>query len=131
MSKLFISIPMRGYTPDEIHAEMDWMKDIFDEDIDGDFELIDTVFTDLPPDGIIRDDTWYLGKSIKAMSEADVVLFHPAWREARGCIIEHAICALYGIPYIELTKSPEATKEDETEKETDLNEDSQEKLTLV
>ena len=122
---------MRGYTVDEIHEEMDWMKDIFDEDIDGDFELIDSAFTELPPNEVIRDSTWYLGKSIKAMSEADVVLFHPNWREARGCIIEHAICALYEIPYVELSHAPEVAEADETKKEADLDADSQEKLTLV
>lgn len=131
MPKLFISLPMRGYTPEEIHEEMDWMKEIFDQSMDEDFELIDSVFMEIPPNEVIRDNTWYLGKSIKAMSEADVVLFHPNWREARGCLIEHSICALYEIPYVELSHAPEVAEADETKKEADLDADSQEKLTLV
>lgn len=131
MSKLFISLPMRGYTPDQIRAEMDWMKEIFDDNMNDEFEMIDSIFTELPPNEVIRDSTWYLGKSIAAMAEADVVLFHPNWREARGCLIEHMICALYEIPYIELAHGPEVAEDIETEKETDLNAGSQEKLTLV
>ena len=134
MPKIFMSLPMRGYTDEEIYEEMQWMKEIFDRDIEGDYELIDSVFEDVPPDGVIRDSNWYLGKSIAAMSEADIVLFHPNWREARGCLIEHMICALYEIPYIELAKAPEEIEADETEKEAELMSDddnSQEKLTLI
>lgn len=42
-----------------------------------------------------------LGQSIQLMAQADMVVFAPGWDSARGCIIEHAVCDAYKIPYIE------------------------------
>lgn len=100
--KLFISLPMRGYSIDEIRNEMQYFKDKLEKLTGNEYELIDTVWTEDVPDDVVNN-CYYLGKSIMELSRADMCAFHPNWREAKGCIIEHAVCALYDIPYAEFT----------------------------
>lgn len=93
--KIFISLPMRGYTDDDIIERRNrlysYVSDIFD--------LLDTLWMDEPaPSG---NSVWYLGKSISALGNADLVLFADDWIKAPGCIIERMICNFYNIPYCE------------------------------
>ena len=99
--KLFVSLPMRGYEIDDIRAEMKTIKNILDINYEEDFELIDTIDTEDAPDNILHDN-YYLGKSIQKLATADLCAFHPAWKTAPGCIIEHMVCAMYDIPYLEI-----------------------------
>lgn len=114
MSKLFVSLPMRGYSIEEIRDEMQYLKDRVEALTGIEYELIDTVWTEDVPDDVVNN-CYYLGKSIMELSRADICVFHPHWREANGCIIEHAICALYDIPYIEfkLNENSEETNEND------------------
>ena len=43
-----------------------------------------------------------LGHSIQNMSRATIIVFAPGWEQARGCLVEHAVCESYHIPFIEL-----------------------------
>lgn len=104
--KVFISIPMNGFEETDIRSEIDNVFKVVCEEyaqFDIDCELIDSFITDEPDTDICYPSVWYLGKSIKKLSEADVVVFHPGWRNARGCIIEHMVCALYDIPYVDIS----------------------------
>ena len=101
--KVFTSLPMRDRDMTDILDDMQEMVEITSEEFGKECEHIDSIFDELPTDEVINDGCWYLGKSIQAMSEADIVVFHPEWRTARGCIIEHMICALYNIPYIDIS----------------------------
>ena len=104
--KVFISLPMRNRTLDEIRADM---NDIFKTiksarfDDNEDVEMINTLWLDEPTDDIMNDSIWYLGRSIKALAEANVAVFHSRWRESWGCIIEHMVCAMYNIPYYDIS----------------------------
>ena len=104
--KIFISLPMRDRSLDEIRADM---TDIFEMvkstcSVDDEpVEMIDTIWLDEPTTDILNEGVWYLGRSIQALAEADVAVFHPGWREARGCIIEHMVCAMYNIPYYDIS----------------------------
>lgn len=130
-SKLFVSLPMAGMDPDDIRNEMNWARDIISNQLEEDFEIIDTVFEDDIPE-TVKYDSYYLGRSIQAMAEADLVLFHPAWRNARGCIIEHMICSLYMIPYTELVQIENGSIEElDTDNPPDDISDSSQKLSLV
>lgn len=104
--KVFVSLPMRDRLIDEIREDMndilDIIKPIYAE-LDEDVELIDTVWMDSPGPDILDEGSWYLGRSIQALSRADLAIFHPGWREARGCIIEHMVCAMYNIPYFDIS----------------------------
>ena len=95
MKKLFISQSMRGKTDAEIHKERDAALDMARE-LFGEFVLIDSVL-DL---GEHKKPLYYLGESLKLLSEADIVMFLPGWEEARGCRIEHECALEYGAPLI-------------------------------
>lgn len=41
---------------------------------------------------------WYLGASISKLDDADVAVFAPGWKKAKGCRVEFTACELYGIP---------------------------------
>lgn len=102
--KVFVSLPMRDRDLDVIHQDMTDILEMVQTNFVEDVELIDTIWPHGPSSGDVHDESvWYLGKSIKALSEADIVVFHPGWRSARGCIIEHMVCAMYNIPYLDIS----------------------------
>ena len=92
MTKIFISQPMNGKTTEEIENERNYIIDRLRENEC--VEIIDSFFKDAPHDA---NPLWYLGESIKLMSEADVVFFCDGWQTARGCQIEHDCALEYGI----------------------------------
>ena len=92
MPKIFISQPMNGKTNEEIKNKRDSIIDRLRENES--VEIIDSFFKDAPHD---TKPLWYLGESIKLMSEADIVFFCNGWQTARGCQIEHDCALEYGI----------------------------------
>ena len=97
MTKIFISQPMNGKTNEEIEEKRNYTISILTSWFDRKnerIEIIDSFFKDTPHDA---KPLWYLGESIKLMSEADVVLFCDGWQTARGCQIEHDCALEYGI----------------------------------
>ena len=44
----------------------------------------------------------YLARSIEFLAKADVAIFAPGWKNARGCRIEHQCAEDYGIPVMEV-----------------------------
>lgn len=92
MTKIFISQPMNGKTTEEIENERNYIIDRLRENES--VEIIDSFFKDKPYEA---SPLWYLGESIKLMSEADVVFFCNSWQTARGCQIEHDCALEYGI----------------------------------
>lgn len=104
--KVFVSLPMRDRSIDEIREDMNDILDMIKPgyaEVGEDVELIDSVWMDGPGPDIFNESVWYLGRSIQALAEADLAIFHPGWREARGCIIEHMVCAMYNIPYYDIS----------------------------
>lgn len=94
--KMFISLPMRGHTIEEIRKRQNFIYEIANKVMEDKYELIDTICTDEPdnPDNKL----WYLGGSIRLLGEADIVIFAAGWARANGCVVERAICGLYNIP---------------------------------
>ena len=92
MTKIFISQPMNGKTTEEIENERNYIIDRLRENEH--IEIIDSFFKDAPHNA---KPLWYLGESIKLMSEADIVFFCDGWQTARGCQIEHDCALEYGI----------------------------------
>lgn len=92
MTKIFISQPMNGKTTEEIENERNYIIERLGENES--VEIIDSFFKDKPYEA---SPLWYLGESIKLMSEADVVFFCDGWQTARGCQIEHDCALEYGI----------------------------------
>lgn len=97
MTKIFISQPMNGKTTEEIENKRNYiigrLVSQFARENER-IEIIDSFFKDTRYDA---KPLWYLGESIKLMSEADIVFFCDGWQTARGCQIEHDCALEYGI----------------------------------
>lgn len=91
--KVFISQTMRDKTDEEILETrakiIDKVKYLFDKE---NIEVLDSFFQGAPHDA---NPLWYIGESLKVMSEADLVVFAPGWEKARGCCIERQCCISY------------------------------------
>ena len=97
MTKIFISQPMNCKTTEEIEEERNYIIDILTSRFtrkNERVEIIDSFFKDAPHNS---KPLWYLGESIKLMSEADIAFFCDGWQTARGCQIEHDCAIEYGI----------------------------------
>lgn len=95
MTKLFISQPMRGKTPEEIAAERERMIEQAAKLFPGEIEVLDTYYKDF--DG---NRVQFLGRSIGDLGKADLAIFAPGWEDFTGCRCEHAICQEYNIPHV-------------------------------
>lgn len=95
MKKLFVSVPMRGRTEDEIKASIQKMKKIA-EIYDGEeLELIDTYIEN--PQDVENQPLWCLGESIKRMADADIFMgINETW-DWNGCWIETLAAIEYKI----------------------------------
>lgn len=92
MLKLFVSMPMNGFSDAEIRDCMSEAHAEAERIMGQPLELLETVFD-------YHEGTHplvYLGESIKKMAEADVVYFHLGWKQARGCFVEHIAAVKYG-----------------------------------
>lgn len=90
--KVFISQPMKGKTNEAIKQERERIIHEL-----GEVVVIDSFFEGAPYD---EKPVWFLGESLKALSQANEAYFAPGWETARGCKIEHTICEEYGIKII-------------------------------
>ena len=103
MVDIFISQPMRGRTDAEIREQR---NECFARvaamylDSGQNVREVPSYFGDVGREQM--DPLECLGKSIELMSHADVAVFCPGWKEARGCRIEHECAVQYGLEVIEL-----------------------------
>ena len=98
MKKLFISCPMRGRTEEAIKDTMERMHKIAEALFGEELEVLPTYFEGNPP-LFANERLWYLGESIKKMSEADrfIGIYDPE-KDYDGYIIENHVAKLYGVP---------------------------------
>jgi len=96
MKKLFVSMPMKGRTEEEIKASIQKMKKIAEIYEGEELELIDSYIKDnLPKDN--NQAIWFLGESLKKLAQADVFIgINEAW-DWCGCYIEIETAKRYGI----------------------------------
>lgn len=96
MKKLFVSVPMKGRTEEEIKASIQKMKKIAEIYEGEKLELIDSYIEDNPP----KDNNqaiWFLGESLKKLAQADVFIgINEAW-DWCGCYIEIETAKRYSI----------------------------------
>lgn len=100
MKKVFLSVPMRGRHKDDIMLSLEKMKQITKIAFGDDVEFINTIVKDVPPEGC-HESVWYLGESIKLLSQADVLVSVdcPYWLRAKGCENETRIFQDYLVDY--------------------------------
>lgn len=96
MKRLFVSVPMRGRTEEEIKASIQKMKKIAEIYEGEELELIDSYIEDNPP----KDNNqaiWFLGKSLEKLATADVFIGISDNWDWNGCYIEQEVAHRYGI----------------------------------
>ena len=96
MKKLFVSVPMRGRTEEEIKASIQKMKKIAEIYEGEELELIDSYIEDNPQKSN-NEAVWYLGESLKKLAQADVFIGICESYDWRGCQIERETAEKYGI----------------------------------
>ena len=96
MKKLFVSVPMKGRTDEEIMANIAKMKNIAEAYEGEALELIDSYINENPPIDN-HQAIWYLAKALEKLSEADVFICIDDYWNWNGCAIEAETAARYGI----------------------------------
>lgn len=96
MKKLFVSVPMKGRTEEEIKASIQKMKKIAEIYEGEELELIDSYIEDNPPKDS-KEAVWYLGESIKKLAKADVFMGICESYDWNDCCIERETAEKYGI----------------------------------
>lgn len=83
---------MRGKSDEEIKEERERAIKLCKKYLGNDIEILDSFI-----EGAKDNPLWYLGESIKVLSQADYAFFCEDWEDSRGCIIEHECAEKYGI----------------------------------
>lgn len=96
MKKLFVSVPMKGRTEEEIKASIQKMKKIAEIYEGEELELIDSYIEDNPPKDS-KEAVWYLGESLKKLAQADVFIGINEAYDWNDCYIERDTAQRYGI----------------------------------
>lgn len=96
MKKLFVSVPMKGRTEEEIKSSIQKMKKIAEIYEGKELELIDSYIEDNPPKDT-KEAVWYLGESLKKLSQADVFIGIREHYDWSGCNVEFVTAQEYGI----------------------------------
>lgn len=96
MKKLFVSVPMKGRTKEEVFASTAKMKAIAEIYVGEQLELVDSyVLADPPADS--HKAIWYLAKALEKLSEADLAIGIDDYENWNGCAIEMHTAQCYGI----------------------------------
>ena len=96
MKKLFVSVPMKGRTREEIDQSILVLKQIAEIYEGEPLMLINSFVTNTPPEDT-HQAVWYLGQSIMKLSEADVFIGIEESYDWSGCHIELEVACKYGI----------------------------------
>ena len=102
--KIFLSVPMKNKTKEEIEATISQMKaQVNNRFPNTNLEFINTYVEDKPPYDTSNEAIWYLGKSLEILSQCSVLVclkdLDPIYN---GCIIEKEVAKRYGLKIIEL-----------------------------
>ena len=96
MKKLFVSVPMKGRTEEEIRKTIDKMKKIAEIFEGEELELIESYIEDNPPKDK-NQAIWFLGKSLEKLATADVFIGISDGWDWNGCYVEQEVAHRYGI----------------------------------
>lgn len=96
MKKLFVSVPMKYRTKENIKHSIECMHKIAEIAFGEELELIDSYIEDTPPTEL-NQSVWYLGKSIELLAQADYFIGVGLLYDYHGCCIENEIAGRYGV----------------------------------
>lgn len=94
MKRLFVSIPMKGKTDDEIQKGIreayEKVKTLYPYE---EIELMDTLVN--PVCDPKAFPVFCLSESLKLMAQANIIYFAPGWKEARYCKVQQQVATMY------------------------------------
>jgi len=96
--KIFISMPMKSKSTEQIKTEMNKVFEYIKSKLP-EAELIDSIIDGADKQIALKGDDvglWYLGQSIILLSNADIAFFVNNWKEFRGCSAERKVAEEYG-----------------------------------
>lgn len=100
MVKVFISVPMRGRTDEDIKSDIERAKEKVRSAM-GDVEFANSFYGDdvesRECDAKKHPGLAYLGRSLKDMADCNIVFFCNGWEHARGCWLEKRAAKSYGL----------------------------------
>ena len=96
--KVFISQPMGNRTEQEIESERERMMRLAEKALGDKCKEIPSYNPNFKGEPPLKA----LGRSIQLMAQADVVVFAPGWKYARGCKVEHMCAESYGLEICEV-----------------------------
>jgi len=102
--KIFISMGMKSKSTEQVRQEMAKVFEEIKMNLP-DAELIDSVIDGADSHIAAKGDSigiWYLGESLKMLSEADIVFFAKGYQDFRGCKLEKYVADAYGKYCVEL-----------------------------
>ncbi len=97
VKKLFVSVPMKGRTKEEIEYSITKMHSIAEAYEGEELKLIDSWAPEALPSTDCNISVWHLGKSIEKLAMADVFIGIEDSIHYPGCMIEKQVAANYGI----------------------------------
>lgn len=100
MRRVFISMPMRDKTDEEISVMREEYTAVIRAIEGEDVITTDSFLTESVESGDEKDRAALrlLGGALQKLAESDIAYFTDGWETARGCLVEHACCKAYGIP---------------------------------
>lgn len=101
MKKVFISLPMKGRTKDEIERTVKNIKEKVKGYLNETVDFINTIVQEKPPyESGEHTAVWYLGKALEIISTCDMVVVcgDIDYDKYNGCYIEKETAIRYGIP---------------------------------
>lgn len=103
-NKLFISCPMRGRTKEAIEESFKVMHEEAEKRFGKKLEVIHTYIDQDAPE-VVNDPVWYLGESLKKLSQADYFIGVDITKYGLynkrcypGCAVEEFTAEMYDIP---------------------------------
>lgn len=96
--KVFLSHPMHGKTREEVMKLRQKATAKVMALVGEDVEIINNYDHEDAPENAGR--LWHLGRSIQQLGDADAVYLCGGFYHANGCLIEHIIARLYGVPVL-------------------------------
>lgn len=100
MKKLFVSVPMRGRSDENIEKSIKFMADLASVIFGEELVVVHNLKSETPPEDVNNTSVYYLGQAISKMSEVDYFIgVSPEFAKLYpGCATEDFVAMAYDIP---------------------------------
>lgn len=102
MKKIFISVPMKGRTSEDINKSLQMMKGIGKAYFPNEEVVFIDNFVSCDIEDAQKRSMHCLGQAITKMADADTLIIPNSIWESNGCIVERDVAYRYGLRVIEV-----------------------------